>query len=200
MKINRKLNLVTTVSGESGLVHFHSTPISVELFERYFLPISKTFAAIYQEGLSITAGPRVAALMLRKVSEDMGVWEGPEGVKDGLMEEIKRLTLVLANTGKGWQMLPIDVAVAQNLIDPEDVTEALGGIVFFTLASSVHKRTMVKGVLNSMCGLWGQEVTLQTATEYLASLRTSTPVENSGVTLAQELPPAEPSLAQSFPG
>ena len=56
MKINRALNLVIPIDSEKGQLFVHSTPISREIFEQYFLVISKTFAAIFSEGLGAIAG------------------------------------------------------------------------------------------------------------------------------------------------
>ena len=62
MHINRKLNLVIPIERADGSQIFtHSTPISAEVFDKYFLVIAKTFSAIYSEGLGPLGGPRVAA-------------------------------------------------------------------------------------------------------------------------------------------
>ena len=72
MEINRKLNLVVPIERESGEVYVHSMPIGRQVFERYFLVISKAFASIFQEGLNFYSGPRIAAMMIRQVATEGG--------------------------------------------------------------------------------------------------------------------------------
>ena len=76
MKIDKKLNLVIPIETDDGTLYVHSMPIRREIFDTYFLVLSKTFAAIHGEGLGEIAGPRVAALILKKIAMDTGMWEG----------------------------------------------------------------------------------------------------------------------------
>ena len=69
MKIDNKLNLVVQVEGEEGTLFVHSMPLSRMVWERYFVVLSKTFSAMIAEGMSFISGPRIAALMLRKVAD-----------------------------------------------------------------------------------------------------------------------------------
>jgi hypothetical protein len=181
MKIDRKLNLVVPVERAPGeTVYVHSMPLGREVFERYFLVISKAFAAIYNEGLGFVAGPRVAAMLVRRVAEDMKVWEGPEGVQAGLVAEWRRLSNVLAPTAKGWDTIPLDQAIAQAFLDEDDASEVENAIAFFCLASAMHKRMELRAVLDGASKLWGAHVTSLNSTEYPASLPTSTAAENTG--------------------
>lgn len=187
MKINRKLNLVIPVDrGDEGTIYVHSTPISREVFERYFLVISKTFAAIYTEGLGIAAGPRVASLLLRKVAEDMGgtderaraaAWED---VQNGLMAEIKRLTNVVVSGHGGWTTLPFQEAVDRKMLDPDDASEVENALAFFTVASAMHKKSELPTILTGAASLWGGQIVSSNSTEFAASLPISTPDGNSG--------------------
>lgn len=176
MKIDKSLNLVHTIDGGEGVapIYVHSTPFSRDTFELYFLPMSKAFSEIYQNGLSITAGPKVAALMMKRAAIDLGQWEGPGGVEQGFFKEIQRLTNVVINTENGWETLPYYVALTRGLIDKDDAAEMEGAITFFILASAIHKRTMIPVVLSGLCGLWGQQVTSLNVTEFKDSLATWT--------------------------
>jgi hypothetical protein len=193
MKINRRLNLVVPVHYDSEVLHVHHVPISRQVFERYFLVISKTFAKIYTEGLGLAAGPRVAMLLLRATAEEMGVLDGPTGVEMGLIAEIKRLTHVIAanlETG-GWQQIPYPIAIARQMIDEDDAAELENALAFFTVASSGHRREDRDGILTGASKLWGGETSLLDCTEFLNSLPTSTPIENST--------PKRPKAASSLP-
>lgn len=184
MKINKALNLVVPVEFESGDVYYvHSTPIRKETFEKYFLVIAKAFAKIYQDGLNVVAGPRVAMLMLRRIAEEDGVWEGSEGVEMGLVNEIRRLSNVIMPSEDGsWGTIPLQDALNRGLLSDEDISEVEGMIAFFICASAMHKRNQVEGFLQTACNLWSSQLSLLTCTEFAKQLPTSTEEGNSGET------------------
>ncbi|HDS0142823.1 TPA: hypothetical protein QDU44_005309, partial [Escherichia coli] len=91
MKIAKNLNLIIPVRTEKGNGWIHATPISKEVFKEHFFILSKTFSAIFSEGLGVVAGPRVACLMLEKISRDSGLWDGEKGIRNTLINEIIRL-------------------------------------------------------------------------------------------------------------
>ena len=182
MRISKQLNLVIPVDYEKGgKIYVHSTPISRDIFEQYFLAISKTFSALYAHGLTAIAGPRISYLMLKKTAEELGVWEGQTGVKIGLLNEIFRLTNVSMPDEKGWKSLPLHTVIAKNLIDEDTIAEIEGQLVFFTCISTMHKKEEVPVFLEPI-GLWGSETTSLNSTEFTTSLQTSTATENSGET------------------
>jgi len=182
MRLDKKLNLVFPVETDAGTIYVHSTPISREVFERYFLVVSKAFAAIYGEGLQLIAGPRVAYLMLKKIAEDRGEWDGADGVHNGLIAEIRRLTNVVVSTDRGWRPIPYHIAVEHGQLDEQDVAEVEGMLCFFTCASAMHLRSQLTAILAGMTSLWGAQTTSLTCTEYAASLTTSTVTASSGAT------------------
>lgn len=183
MRINKALNLVIPIEWEKcGQIFVHSTPISRDIFEQYFLVISKTFAAIFSQGLGAIAGPRIAYLMLKKTAEDMGVWAGPSGVGVGFMAEVIRLSNVMIPDKKGWKSIPLQSAIDKEIIDPETVAEIEGELVFFTCVSMMNKKAQVEPIMETVNGLWGSQITSLNSTEFTNSLRTSTEEENTGET------------------
>jgi len=71
MKINKKLNLVMGLDdGDGGTFHVYSVPIAREVFERYYLPLSRVFTEIMTLNL-LVIGPTVAYNMLRDVAMDL---------------------------------------------------------------------------------------------------------------------------------
>jgi len=176
MKIDRNLKLVMPI--ERGWVH--SMPISRHVFEKYFLPISKAFTRIYAAGLGSMTGPRVAAMMLRKVAEEDGVWEGQDGVENGLMNEIRRLSNVVMTGEKGWETIPYYDALRQKLLDEDEVSEVENALVFFTLASAMHRKNELAAILTSATRFWGGATSSLTLMAFVESLPTSTPEENTG--------------------
>ena len=183
MRLDDKLNLVLPVVRDDGsTIYIHSTPISRDVFETYFLVISKTFSEIYTEGLNVVSGPRIAAMMLRKVATEMGIWDTVGGVRDGLMQEIRRLSNVVYPADNGWATLPLSVAAERKIIDSEDIWEAENTIVFFIVNSTMHKKRMMPSVLERMRDLWAIQTSQLNSTGFLASLATSTETANSGGT------------------
>jgi hypothetical protein len=173
MKINKKLNLLVEVDTDDGTIFVHSTPLAREVFERYFLIIGKTFASIISEGLSFVSGPRVAAMMLRKIAQDAGVWDGRDGINNGLMAEIRRLSNVVIPSASGWVTMPFQDAIDKKEMDEEDIAEVEGLITFFICASAMSRKNEIAPILEKM-RLWGALTTLLNSTEYAASLPTST--------------------------
>ena len=185
IKIDRRLNLVMPLTrSDDTEIFIHSTPISREVFEQHFLIISKTFAAIYSEGLSYVAGPRIANMVLKKLAVDSGTWDGVAGVRNTLYNEIHRLTnVVLPISTGGWSTVPLYDAIRQELLDADDVSEVENALAFFTCASSMHTRAQLPAILRST-ELWGMQTTSLNVTEYANSLPTSIQHESSGETAA----------------
>lgn len=190
MRLDNKLNLITEIETEDKTtIYVHSTPISREVFEKYFLIISKTFAAIISEGLSFISGPRVAAMLLKKIAVDQGDWEGRAGVEMGLMAEIRRLSNVVMPSETGWVTVPFQDAIDKKLLDGDDIAEVEGLICFFICASAMSRRTEVASVLERM-RLWGSQTTSLNSTAYAASLPISTETETSALTANTSSVPA----------
>ena len=120
--INRKLNIVFAM--RENKIWVHSMPISRAVYKAYFLPMSRAYEVIHGNNMHMT-GPRNAALTLEKVSRDTGVWDGPDGIENGLMTEIRRLTNILTPVAgnNGWEMLPYQSAIMSNYLDEEDIDE-----------------------------------------------------------------------------
>lgn len=199
MKINKRLNLVIPVETGDDVLYVHSMPISRDVFERYFKVIGRAFNEIYGGGYSFYAGPRVAAMIVRDIAQSMGLWEGERGVERGLVGEVRRLTnCAVPADGGGWQTLPIQDAVTAGHVSADDMAEVDNALMFFTVASAMHKQTDLPGVMTAASRLWGGLVTSLNITEYVRSLKTLTEDENTGATA---MPPeaAAPKKVSSIP-
>ncbi len=184
MKIDRNLNLVLQVETDDGAtLHIHSQPISNEVFERYFFTMGTAWSGIQGGGMATTTGPRIAYLTLKRASESNGDWSGPDGIEAGLIGEIKRLTMVVVLTDRGWQPLPLDIAMAQKKMSDRDYAEVMGILVFFILASSILRAQENKVMRNVLTSYWGGQFVSSNSTEYASSLPTPTPVELTGETV-----------------
>jgi hypothetical protein len=185
MKINRSLNLVIPVTDDDSVLYVHSTPIGREVFERYYLIISKVFAAIYSEGLNVVAGPRVAYLVLKELAKKGGP-AAEQDVQNGLIAEIRRLTNVcVMNPTGGWEVVPFQSVIDRQMLDDDTIAEVESAIVFFIVNSALHKRGVLTTMLEMMVDLFGWRLTSSNVTEYLSSLPTSTATVNTGETVIQ---------------
>ena len=179
MKIDKALNLVIPVETDDGVLYVHAAPLSREAFERYFLLISKTFAAIYEEGLHSIAGPRVAALMMRQLAEASGM---AEDVRNGLFNEIRRLANVALLTAEGWQTLPLETALTRELISADDFAEIEGQLVFFICVCAMHRKNLARVMMQTAAQLWESQLSSLSCTEFASSLPTSIATASSGAT------------------
>ena len=181
MRLDQRLNFIIPVERDDGVtVYVHAMPISRETFERYFLVIARTFSAISTEGIGIT---RVIVLMLRKIASDMGIWDGPGGVENGLMNEIRRLANVVTPGPKGWETIPFADALAVKILSEEDVSEVENALVFFTVVSVMNRRRGLKDILDNLGQLWSARTSPLNCTEYAASLPTLKEAVSSGATV-----------------
>ncbi len=145
MIINSSLNLVFPIRSQNNtpLIWAYHTPISTEVFQANYRIIAATKAAIFGKGIAYAAdaGPRIASLTLRDAGRaDAAEW-GIEDSAPALLAEIKRLTHVLAPGKDGFDVLPIDPAIARKVIDEEEADEAISAVVFFTSAFSMATRS-----------------------------------------------------------
>lgn len=201
MKLDRKLNFVIPIyenDEKTVRAYVHSTPITSEVSDRYFMILAQTFAAIFNRGLGVAAGPGVALRLLQHIATTEGVWENigdAPGVKTGLVEEIRRLTMILVPAGarEAWQQVPLQVAVDRQMISDDDRSEVENAIVFFIAVSATLARVQRKAMLEAASGLWNAQISSLTSTEFAASLRTSTATGSSGAKPpADAAPPAAP--------
>lgn len=189
LRIDDRLNLVIPLYRDDGALYVHTAPLSREVFEQHYMVIAKAFTAMTTEGLSVVAGPRVAALVLKDMAQQMGRWDGPQGVERTLMNEYVRLSNVAVPGEAGWEQMPLAVALNKHLLTEDEKAEVIGAIVFFTCNSALHRKDVLEVVLNNLCDLWGTQTTSLGFTEFTGSLPTLTAGENTGATpLASSVP------------
>lgn len=189
IKVDKRLNLVVDIGEGGNALHVHSTPISRELFEKYWAPITRTFGHVI--AMAGGGAPRVASLALHDVAEQQGLWDDQvdatgkvikPGVKNGLLAEIRRLTNIVCYEGPqaGWVPLPLDVAQQQGKIDEDQAGEIENAVVFFTVASWSIEKANLHDFYETGCGIKGARTVSFNCTELAHSLRTSTATVSSG--------------------
>lgn len=190
VSINRKLNLVVPIlRGDKTELYIHSVPIMPETFKVYHLVMAKTFSTLAQNNLDPRSGPSVAAMVMEEVAKStwrlpgMNWWEGPDGVggEAGLMAEIIRLSNVIRPTKEtGWQSIPLQSAINQNLIDEEERMEVINLLCFFTVVSLMAPRADREKLVKGLAAIYELQATYSTSTDWINSLTTSTVEETTG--------------------
>jgi hypothetical protein len=186
MQINESLNLVLPVSETVKAYH---TPISREVYEANFRILAATKAAIFSKGIHYAAGvgPEIAALTLKEEgkleSESRGVVFDPKHPEkcdfgaSAFLKEIERMTTILAPGDQGYDMVPVDAAIAQGVMDLDDWRDLESAIVFFTCQYAMNKKAVRKTLSESAALVTGGLITSLSLTEYADSLRTLTKAE-----------------------
>lgn len=190
MKIDKSLNLVAPITDDVNCYH---SPISREVFELNYLILSATKAAIESKGVhyQMGSGPAVASLTLldeaRKDALDRGNFDekameasgSDEEIPDistakALLGEIKRLTTVIVPGEEGFNVVPVSVAIAEGHIDADDWRETESELVFFTCHYHMAKKKSRAKLAHATASLLKGWTTSLSATDYIASLPTST--------------------------
>jgi hypothetical protein len=181
VKINRNLNLVIPLNIENkGKIYIHSSPISRDIFEQFYLELGKVFTqcfdSINQAHLALSA-PQLAYPALKKMSIDAGTWET---VKRGFINEIIRLTNVLIAGDKGWESIPLDIAIKREIIDEDEESEVLSAITFFTAISRVAPKELRSSFIEMAGSIRNWELTSLDSTEYQNGLVMSEKIAPTG--------------------
>lgn len=177
MNLSKDMNLVIAVERDGVKIHVHSVPVSRETFENYHAVLAKTFSQVTDGGLNVTAGLATAALALRDAAKARDMWEGPAGVKAGLMNEIRRITSVIAPGDNGNTVYTLHDAATRGVLDEDEVSEVENAIVFFTLVLRMFRKAQVPMMVSAICGMGGLSTTSLSSTAFSDSLRTSTATE-----------------------
>lgn len=181
MRINKKLNLVIPMETDDGGKYFiHARPFSREAFEVNYLLFSQAFSKMIESGIQVTAGPRVAGMVLK----DLAATQGNKEAYDSIISEIKRTTTVIKGGKDGFEGKNLSSAVAHGDIDDDDLAYIESTICFFILTSAMWRGDKLAASLAFMSGLWGVQTTSLDYTDYISSLRTLTEDETSGETKA----------------
>ena len=189
MRIDKRLHLVIPIyeddEGTKIVGWVHSTPLAENIVDRYFMILGQTYSAIFSQGLGMAAGPGHALRVLRHIATTQNIWgDNPTtkeiGVERGLVEEMRRLTMVAAEANGKWTQLPLGVALDQKVISAEDKAEVENAIVFFTVAYATLNRAQRLEMVMAAADLWGARITSSDFTEWMSSLKTSTGTASSG--------------------
>lgn len=178
MRIDQRLNFVFPIeTPNNDTVYVHSMPIGRVVFESFYSVLGKVFTTCFEgedpKHVALTA-PQVAYPALKKLAMSNGTWEGQNGVKAGLINEIIRLTSIMFIGDNGWEMLPMDAATKRGILDEDCEAEVLSSLVFFTSISKVAPKTLAGTFLEMAGSLRSWQFSYLGCMEFMSSLPTST--------------------------
>jgi hypothetical protein len=191
MKINDDLKLVLPLREDAkGVqVYAYHTPISREIFEANYRLLAATKAELLVKGMPyfMGVGPTIATLALMDEAKKDSIalnnldHEGKPDCRTAkaLLEDLKRLTVVLVPTENGYKDMPIDAAISSKKIDMEEWLEVQANIVFFTCCYSLVKNSDKQAIAISAASHMMGLVTSSAPMEFINSLPTSTTEETS---------------------
>ncbi|MEQ9902571.1 hypothetical protein [Pectobacterium aroidearum] len=170
MKIDKKLNLVSNITRQSGeIIYLHVTPLPYEVVEENCLLLGNLFTSFISQVGGLGAA-RVAAMMLRKKlkqEQDAGLASGPS-----IADDIQRMTnVVYCDTGT-WKTIPLDTALKQEIVTADEYREVEGEVVFFMVSSAIQKSELIAPTVGAVIGMYGGQLTPSSVTAYRDSLLT----------------------------
>jgi len=196
MKIDAALNMVLPLLREDGTTYgyIHSIPISTTVYDAHFKLMIRAYGAMIGDGsLAVLSAHRY----LKDAAEVMAPKDGRADILYlPLLNEIERLSAAIISTPRGWETIPLQQAISQNMLeDPDDAAVALNSIVFFTLAWRVLPKAQ-RANIPYFLGLLGAATSSLNSTDWIASLATPTAIVSSG----EIAPPVEPPPAPAQDG
>jgi hypothetical protein len=183
MQITDSLNL--TIPFGNGLTAYH-TPVSRAIYEANYAVLHATLAAMGRKGAHYlrASGPSIAHLVLKDEGKRDAAERGEEDRTPALLGEIKRLTNILAPSGAGYDLLPVDTAISAGKVDEEDWEEVVASIVFFTCLVQTAKKSDRTMVAASVALIVDGSITSSAPMAFAASLQTSTKVDPTPATVS----------------
>lgn len=176
-KIDKKLNIVLEVEQEDkSVIHVHSTPVSRATYEMHFMFFAEIINELYDRLRNPIMAARVCHLAMKeKASKD----ERYASVPETLFADVWRLTSVVLPSPEGWKPMPFYDVMQRQLMNEDDIEEVKSFVLFFTSASWVHGRKERSGLYQFLTAS-GVRTTALPFMEYVRSLPTLKPAENSG--------------------
>ncbi|EPT3171747.1 hypothetical protein ACVQFS_004223 [Yersinia enterocolitica] len=168
MKIDKNLNLVSTISRDGGNpVYLHVTPFPYEVIEENCLLLGNMFSSFISQ-VGGLGSARIAAMMLRKKLKQDQELSGSSGPT--IVDDIQRLTTVIYNDNGEWKSSPFDAAMKNGVITADEYRDTEGEIVFFMVSSAIQKKELIAPTVGRVIDMYGGQLTSSNATEFRASL------------------------------
>lgn len=187
MKIDKKLNFVSTIMRDDGsIVYLHAVPFPYEIVEQNCVLLGNLFNNFFTL-IGSTGAPRVAAMMLRNALKSRYEDDAPKAPT--IVDDIQRLTTVIWKDNGVWKPVTLDVALRQEIITEDEYREIEGEIVFFMVSSAIQKANLIAPTVGSALQMYSGQLVSLSATAY----RDSLPTSKTATATPSQTAPQEPS-------
>ena len=174
--ITGEFNLaIPVLENDTHVLWIHSRPVSKDIFKKYYLPLSKAFSQLHAEGINVLAGPKVATYLLEDIGDQLG--QGTL-IREGFINEIRRITTCCIFTGTKWETIPLEVAAKKNKLADDIIEEAVAAAIFFTLNWHGLPRQARQMMIKMAADLHNWQLTSLPATAWADSLPIPIPEES----------------------
>ena len=173
MKIDKKLNLVSTITRDDGsLVYLHVVPFPYEVVQENCVLLGSMFNSFFS-AVGAVGAPRVAAMMLRNALKATLETEEAAGGMPTIVDDIQRLTTVIFSDNGVWRSVPLEAAFKQDVISLDEYREVEGEVVFFMVCSAIQKANLLAGTMGRSLKMYSGQLVSLNATAFRDSLPTS---------------------------
>lgn len=170
MKIDKNLNLVSTITREDGsLVYLHVVPFPYEVVEQNCVMLGNLFNNFFSM-VGFIGAPRVAAMMLRNAIKSRQDAGNLEAGMPTLVDDIQRLTTVIWKDNGIWKPVSLEAAFRQEIITEDEYRDVEGEIVFFMASSAIQKAELMSGTVGRALDMYNGQLISLSATAYRDSL------------------------------
>ena len=189
MEIDGDLNIVIPIDDP---VRAFASPLPESVFRANYRVLARANEEIFGRGMksALLTGPRISALAIadagKRIAEEDGK-DGDTGAR-AFLGEIKRLTMILAPTDAGFDMLPVDSAIQSKAITADDWSDVESAICFFMLGSSFETKRGRADLMAFLTGALSCSLTSQSCEDFAASLTISKPAEKAKGKAASSVP------------
>lgn len=158
--------------------YLYHTPISREVYATVFRLLRDTKVNMLgTSGRHAFAARGDASLYLREAGTAIAAdrVEDGDGGATALLGELTRLTMALVPTATGFEIMPVQSAIAAGALSADEWADAEASIVFFTAWVAGATRQTIGGEMKMAASFLNGSITSLPPMEWIASLRTSTP-------------------------
>lgn len=181
MKIDKKLNFVSTISRDDGsLIYLHVVPFPYEVVENHCLLLGNMFNNFFSL-VGTVGAPRVAAMMLRKTLKAQQENGSIPAGTPTIVDDIQRLATVIWSDAGVWKSSPLDTALKQGILSDDEYREVEGEIVFFMVSSAIQKANLIVPTIGKALEMYSGQLVSLNATAFkdsLLTLKTDTDTPN----------------------
>jgi hypothetical protein len=170
--LSRQLNINFPIPEADCIVH--SQPLTYAQYLSMATILAALAARLANHGVHVQQQCNVAVLTYREmIKERYADDEESQRLAQAEIEQFEREHIRLASIIQNGEIMPLNQAIEEGLIDDEALDYILSQLIFFTLAYRIHTKLAIQQWALVMVAGNGMQVNSLTATQLSGSLTTS---------------------------